>query len=66
MTSQTLRTIQTVFYGSLPVRNRTMRNATMRLLRATGAGMLLATAFTAVTVLCMAGILLLGGVLSFD
>ena len=66
MSSQTLRTIQTVFYGSLPVRQRTPRNAALRLLRATGAGALLTAAFLAETAACMADILLLGGVLTFD
>ncbi len=66
MTSQTLRTIQSVFYGSLPVRQRTPRYAALRLLRATGAGMVLTAAFIAGTAACLAGILLMGGVLSFD
>ncbi len=64
MTSQTLRTIQSVFYGSLPMRQRTPRRAMLRMMRATGGGLVLASAFSLALALSLVGALILGGVLS--
>jgi hypothetical protein len=65
MTSQTLRTIQSAFHESLPVRRLATRQRATWLLRTAGTGLLLGTAFTAAVAVGFVTLLSLGGVLSF-
>lgn len=65
MTSQTLRSIQSAFYETLPVRRLATRQRVVWLLRATGTGLLLATVFVTALALGAFTLLSLGGVLSF-
>lgn len=65
MSSQTLRTIQSAFHQSLPVRRLATRRHVASLLRAAGTGVVLATAFVAAVAVGLFTLLNMGGVLSF-
>ncbi len=65
MSSQTLRTIQSAFYESLPVRRLATRQQAMSLLCAAGTGVVLATAFVAAIAVGLFTLLSMGVVLAF-
>ncbi len=65
MSSQTLRTIQSAFHESLPVRRLATRQHAAWLLRAAGTGAVLAAVFAAAVAVGLFTLLSMGGVLSF-
>ncbi len=65
MSSNSLRTIQSAFYESLPVRRLATRHHAASLLRAAGTGVILATAFVAAVAVGLFTLLSMGGVLAF-
>ena len=65
MSSHSLRTIQSAFYESIPVRRLATRQHAAWLLRAAGTGIVLATAFVAAVAVGLFTLLSMGGVLAF-